>query len=496
MSNVIFKNVNGEIKNMISVVIPFYNTEKYLEECLDSIVNQTISDVEIICVDDGSTDRSVGIVQQYMSLDSRVKLIRKEKENAGAARNAGMDAASGEFIIFLDSDDFFELDLLKKACEMLQRDNSDYCIVGVDVFDQENREFREGFPIILKPFGTDRPISLVKYRDKADLINRGVPWDRLYRTEFIRNNNLRFQSIIRCNDTFFAESACMVANTVSVVEDILLHHRIRQGDNLLAGITSTPIINTQVALYTFDEIIKRKLEPTAVFCVLNSTLIRITKNADRLKKEGRLEILQDYLNQELNPESVFIKYLYNEIEKYSLKGENNLENTVLFYRRIREFIRSGAIDYINNQIHENIRGKVKYMKDIILEMYIVLFREIDLDNSKKHIGIYGVGKHTEKLLGFYEKCLGDIKADIVFIDSNESGIAYGRKLIRIQDACRYKLDSIIISSLRYREEFISNIKAMGCDKVKITDFYDERSYIDLFSWIDYDEFFNSRVVVQ
>lgn len=93
----------------VSVIIPVYNAEKYLRECLDSVVNQTLEEIEVICVDDGSTDGSLDILYEYEEKDSRVKVLKQKNQHAGVARNAGIDIAQGEYVHFLDSDDYLTL---------------------------------------------------------------------------------------------------------------------------------------------------------------------------------------------------------------------------------------------------------------------------------------------------------------------------------------------------------------------------------------------------
>lgn len=98
----------------VSVIIPVYNSEAYLKECLDSVVHQTLQDIEIICVDDGSTDASMDILQKYAQKDERFRILEQQHLGGGAARNLGLKEAEGEYLSFLDSDDYFELDMLQK----------------------------------------------------------------------------------------------------------------------------------------------------------------------------------------------------------------------------------------------------------------------------------------------------------------------------------------------------------------------------------------------
>ena len=125
-------------KPRVSVIIPVYNVEKYLPQCLDSVVNQTLPDIEIICVDDGSTDSSLDILKDYARRDKRITVLRQKNLHAGVARNAGLSIARGEYLSFLDSDDFFELDMLDQCYAKLKKDKSDVCIFSGDMIDYKN----------------------------------------------------------------------------------------------------------------------------------------------------------------------------------------------------------------------------------------------------------------------------------------------------------------------------------------------------------------------
>lgn len=105
--------MNENIK--VSVIIPVYNSAQYLTKCIESMLNQTLKEIEIICVDDGSTDESLAIIKNYKKLDSRIKILTQENKYAGVARNNGMRIAKGEYLFFLDSDDFSSDTLLEKV---------------------------------------------------------------------------------------------------------------------------------------------------------------------------------------------------------------------------------------------------------------------------------------------------------------------------------------------------------------------------------------------
>lgn len=127
------KKVNNEL---ISIVVPVYNVEKYLRRCLDSLINQTYKDIEIILVNDGSTDNSLEICEEYAKNDSRIKIISKKNEGLGMARNTGIDNADGEYICFFDSDDFVEIDAIEKMHNVIIKEQPQIVCFGFKKLDK------------------------------------------------------------------------------------------------------------------------------------------------------------------------------------------------------------------------------------------------------------------------------------------------------------------------------------------------------------------------
>jgi len=124
----------------VSVILPVYNSASFLKHCLDSILSQTLKEIEIICIDDASDDESAAILEDYSRKDDRLCVIRIEHSGAGAARNHGLDVARGEYVSILDADDFFEHNMIEKAYEEAQKTSSDIVIFRVDEYDHETRE--------------------------------------------------------------------------------------------------------------------------------------------------------------------------------------------------------------------------------------------------------------------------------------------------------------------------------------------------------------------
>ncbi|WP_313359709.1 glycosyltransferase [Empedobacter sp.] len=131
------------VQPKISVIVPVYNTEKYLSKCLDSILNQTLKEIEVIVVNDGSKDDSQEIIDEFVSKDSRLVSIQKENGGLSDARNAGIDKAKGEFIAFVDSDDYIDLAMLEKMYELAERDESEIVLCDLVKVNENGKEFRD-----------------------------------------------------------------------------------------------------------------------------------------------------------------------------------------------------------------------------------------------------------------------------------------------------------------------------------------------------------------
>lgn len=133
-------------QKLVSIVVPIYKVEKYLDRCLRSIVNQSYQNLEIILVDDGSPDRCPEMCEAWAEKDSRIKVVHKQNAGLGMARNTGMEHASGEYICFFDSDDYVDERLVEKACERMARDNADIVVFGMANVDARGRVIRERIP--------------------------------------------------------------------------------------------------------------------------------------------------------------------------------------------------------------------------------------------------------------------------------------------------------------------------------------------------------------
>lgn len=210
----------------VSVIVPVYNAEKHLRQCLDSIISQTMREIEIICIDDGSSDGSVKILEEYSLKDSRINLIRQKNSGAGAARNRGLEAATGEYLSFLDSDDFFEPDMLAAAYKKAKEENSDIVVFGADLYWNDSDYFEDAdWTLQKKRLPYTYPFAGTEIKSNPFRAFVGWAWDKLFRTKFIRDGGYKFQEQRTTNDMLFVYSAIVDAERISIIDTVLAHQR-------------------------------------------------------------------------------------------------------------------------------------------------------------------------------------------------------------------------------------------------------------------------------
>lgn len=209
----------------VSVIIPVFNTEPYLHECLDSVVGQTMREIEIICVDDGSTDGSLAILREYEKKDDRVLVLTQPNINAGAARNNGLTHATGEYLSFLDADDVFAPDMLEKAYARAKEHGAEICVFSCSYFNDEG-EHSEGNPSFYKENLPDSlPFAGTDVKNNLFRTFIGWTWDKLFLREYVVREQMKFQEQRSTNDLLFTFFALAKARRITVTDAVLAHHR-------------------------------------------------------------------------------------------------------------------------------------------------------------------------------------------------------------------------------------------------------------------------------
>lgn len=171
------------MQHLISVIVPIYNVEKYLSKCVDSIINQTYNNLEIILVDDGSPDNCPKICDEYAKKDDRIKVIHKENGGLSDARNAGMKIATGEYISFIDSDDYISNNFIETLYSAMKAENSDIIECDIVRFEEGTEPYFENGKGEINSFTTEKALSLLIAENKF----HQYVWNKLYKAEFVLN---------------------------------------------------------------------------------------------------------------------------------------------------------------------------------------------------------------------------------------------------------------------------------------------------------------------
>jgi len=220
----------------ISIIIPVYNTEKYLRECLNSVVNQSLQDIEIICINDGSTDSCLAILREYEAKDARIRVIEQKNAGVSATRNIGIELARGEYIQFVDSDDTIDKTLCEKAHSLAITDKSDLVVFNM------TRNIKK------KNLGNFISLPSGKY-DKLWLLKSGPgACTKIVRKEIYNKYDIRFPMVRFIEDVPVHWKICCLINSFSVLDECLYFYR-RNPNSLCHGPTRYPFLETFFGSY-------------------------------------------------------------------------------------------------------------------------------------------------------------------------------------------------------------------------------------------------------
>lgn len=393
---------------LVSVIIPVFNVEKYLTRCLQSVVNQSYANIEVICVNDCTPDQSQRILDHFTELDSRIRCITT-KYNMGlsGARNEGLKEANGKYVFFLDSDDYLEENCLEVLVDNAESENTD--LLGCAFFTEyENDGLKKGFNAAVSD---KREIEVCKGTDylKKDISSQFIhvtTWSYLYSKAFLDGNGLLFEPGIIHEDFLFYYQCMMKATRVKLLSVPLYHYCIREKSIMTNDKTRECLLNE---LESYAVIIYRLLflQGNKEDMVLNRTIIKFVEmavwNIKRIYAELRnkgWDSLIEYEHSESNyiiPLALIDDILYNENAFFTYDDLKKIQKKkkVLIYgkgkwaQRIAKTLFNIQIDEVRFITSEEIKKEV--YKDIKLEDYVIVIGskkyQADMEKSLRSIGI-------------------------------------------------------------------------------------------------------------
>lgn len=254
------------MKNVkVSVIIPVYNAEKYLEKCLDSVTRQTLSEMEIICVDDGSADSSLEILERYAASDPRILIKRQQNLFAGAARNNGMDTAKGKYLVFWDSDDYFEKNALETLYRKCEKEQADICLCGAFTVDGETGKRAMDETFLKRRFLPKGSVFSIKTNPEYIFnMASNTPWQRMFRADFVKAHGLRFQDLRHANDTYFVLCAMFYAERITYTEKPLVNYRTNNALSVTGSASKDPLCAYKAYAAVYEELWKAGLSGKAL----------------------------------------------------------------------------------------------------------------------------------------------------------------------------------------------------------------------------------------
>lgn len=212
----------------VSVVMPIYNATDYLRPALDSVISQTLREIEIICIDDGSTDRSLAILKEYQKKDNRIRIATETNAGPAKARNNGLRRARGEYLSFLDADDFFEPTMLETLYRTAKEKDLDIAVCGYDLFENRTARFKRSIPCEhADVLAGGRVTGKNECPDTIFQSTEGYVWNKLFRRDFVVEKELSFlESAQIFEDVYFTLTSLSLAERIGKCDAVLLHHRV------------------------------------------------------------------------------------------------------------------------------------------------------------------------------------------------------------------------------------------------------------------------------
>lgn len=288
---------NGKVTK-VSVIVPVYNAGEYIGQMLDSVLGQSMQEIEIICVNDGSTDNSGEIIRSFMDRDSRIMLLEQPNINAGAARNQGLLHARGKYVVFWDADDQFHRRALELMCRKMQRTQADICVCGVCEFVQGGKMY-EADGYLKTEFIPDKdPFNKFDLRDTIFNFGSNMVWNKMFRRKFLVSHQLRFQEIRQANDTAFVMKAMFVADRITYVDRYLAFYRVDNADSLTMKSSETVFCPYESYLYTLQELEKEPEFALVKKGFRNKAAMGMFRSLNIQSSFNSYEVLYDFLQRE------------------------------------------------------------------------------------------------------------------------------------------------------------------------------------------------------
>lgn len=340
-----------DTKIKVSVIVPVYNAKDYLLQTAEYIKNQTLKEIEIIYVDDGSADGSGELLEKIKKDDDRVQVLYQKNSYAGVARNNGLEAARGKYVVFWDSDDIFLSEALEEMYNKCEEDQADICICGASHYDEKSERTMAIATYLKKdkipeytPFGHE------EIDDYLFNFSTNVPWNKMFRRKFILDHDIRYQAVKQANDNYFVMLAFFYAKIFTVVDKELIIYRINYGSSLTGKASDTPLCVYDAYRQTYEH-----LKEQAAFERVRQSFLNKTLRAFFyfLSKQTTLEAYEKLYNH----------YKEEVFPKWGFPAEESFYYVAKDYNRFVRVKCMNAMEFVHSE-YRNTFDEVRILKDI------------------------------------------------------------------------------------------------------------------------------------
>ncbi len=371
----------------VSVIMPVYNEEKYLPTTLESLSKQTMQNFELICIDDGSTDNSVEILERYRDRFPYMTVIRQKNQYAGVARNNGMAVARGKYLSFLDADDYFRPDMLEEVYLCAEKEKADIVLFDGNFFVDSIEKGVSGGALKVQYLKDNLSVLDDDIKDKYLFNIAGAwPWNKLFLREFIEKNGLVFQARKRANDIYFVELALAFARRIAIVDRKLICYRKGNPESLVATRDETPLASAE-ALLDVKEVLARKglykkyeksfKNLVLLICIGHLNILETTKGFLELYNAFQNWIIDEFALYDLDEKNYLSSAYYIEMESI-IQNSDPLSflleaNKEVFRHRIEAERKNKEIAEMRREIKKLERSLAINVKEVKEARQIFLF---------------------------------------------------------------------------------------------------------------------------
>lgn len=369
----------------VTIIVPVYNVEKYLREAIESAMNQTYKNIEILLIDDGSTDSSGKICDEYAKKDERIKIFHQKNKGLSGARNTGLKNATGKYIMFLDSDDTYEKEACEKLLNHIEETNADYVIGNYTNMDEDGTIWDK--PVFNKDKYQQFKLSITDYEKSFYIMNSGV-WNKIFRKSFLDELGILFEERLPAEDAIFTTYCFMKSKNVYYLPDVVYDYRLRYSDSISTSCSKKYFMGINKAYRLIYNNFKQNnyLDYYRYFYAksVNYMLFKFI-DSDKLTNEERISVLDEMkwfytLSNSLKIPTVIksVKYIIESITN------RDYEQTLKYceiLRQVRKMLPKEIKEKMSKPNAETYRELEEYQMDKeLLKMKEDLLQE--MQNSK------------------------------------------------------------------------------------------------------------------